>query len=252
MTSSAMVAVRGLMRRFGATTAVDGLDLAVAPGSRHAVIGPNGAGKTTLLNLVAGDDRPTGGSILIDGVDVTRTSRARRARLGVARTFQQPGVLGTLTALDNVAMAAWRNSDIAGRWRRGPYRRLAEDGRRHLAAVGLADSAHRTAGTLAHGDRRMLDLAMALATRPKLLLLDEPAAGLTDEGVERLLAAVRALPSEVTVVVVEHDFAFVSAVADTVTVLQGGRELATGTPEAIAADAAVRQAYLGSAAEDRP
>jgi len=248
MTAPAAIALRGLVRRFGSTVAVAGLDLDVAGGSRHAVIGPNGAGKTTLLNLVAGDDRPSAGRIVLDGADVTHTSRARRARLGIARTFQQPAVLGSLTVLDNIAVAAWRTSDAGAKWRRSGYRRMAEDGRRYLAAVGLEESAQRIADTLAHGERRMLDLAMALATRPKVLLLDEPAAGLTDEGVDRLLAAVRALPPEVTVVVVEHDFAFVSAVADVVTVLHGGRELATGTPAAVAADPAVRDAYLGLAA----
>jgi branched-chain amino acid transport system ATP-binding protein len=243
-----MVALRGLTRRFGGTPAVDRLDLDIARGSRHAVIGPNGAGKTTLLNLVAGDDRPSEGRILIDGADVTRAIRGRRARLGVARTFQQPAVLGSLTALDNVAVAAWRTSGVSGKWRRGPYRKLAEDCVPYLAAVGLAGSELRIAATLAHGERRMLDLAMALATRPKLLLLDEPAAGLTDDGVQRLLASVLALPPEVTIIVVEHDFAFVSAVADTVTVLRDGRELATGTPAAVAADPAVQAAYLGAEA----
>jgi branched-chain amino acid transport system ATP-binding protein len=244
-----MVAVRGLTRRFGGMAAVDGLDLDVAPGSRHAVVGPNGAGKTTLLDLVAGEIRPSAGTVLIDGADLTRASRARRARLGVARTFQQPAVFGSLTALDNVAIAAWRAGSGRGRWRRGPYRRLAEECRPHLAAAGLAGSGHRVAGTLAHGERRMLDLAMALAARPRLLLLDEPAAGLTDEGLEDLLTALDALPREVTVIVVEHDFAFVTAVADTVTVLRDGRRLATGSPAAIAADPAVRHAYLGGAEE---
>jgi branched-chain amino acid transport system ATP-binding protein len=242
---TALVEVSALTRSFGTTVAVDGLDLAIASGSRHAVIGPNGAGKTTLLHLISGELPPTAGRIVYDGRDVTRMARPKRSRLGIARTFQQPTVWGSLTVSDNMALAAWRHSERRGLWRRPRYRALAEDCRPLLADVGIADLADRTAGGLAHGERRMLDIAMALAARPKLLLLDEPAAGLTDDGAERLLAALRALPPEVTVVVVEHDFAFVSAIADTVTVLHDGRPLAAGTPTEIAADAEVRRAYLG-------
>ena len=244
-----LLSLTGLTRSFGSTTAVDGLDIEVDAGSRHALIGPNGAGKTTVLNLVSGEITPGSGRIAFDGDDVTHLSRPRRARLGIARTFQQPAAMESLTALDNVALAAWRLSGIRMQWRRSAFGRLAGECLPHLAAVGLESLAFRKAGSLAHGERRMLDIAMALASRPKLLLLDEPAAGLTDEGVERLLGVVRALPEEVTVVVVEHDFAFVSAVADTVTVLHDGRKLATGTPAEITADATVRTAYLGTATE---
>jgi branched-chain amino acid transport system ATP-binding protein len=244
-----LLSLTGLTRSFGSTTAVDALDLEVAAGSRHALIGPNGAGKTTVLDLVSGEVTPGSGRIGFDGGDVTRLSRPKRARLGIARTFQQPAAMESLTTLDNVALAAWRLSGIRMQWRRSAFSRLAGECLPHLAAVGLEGVAFRKAGSLAHGERRMLDIAMALASRPKLLLLDEPAAGLTEAGVERLLGVVRALPEDVTVVVVEHDFAFVSAVADTVTVLHDGRKLATGTPEQIAADSAVRTAYLGTATE---
>ena len=246
---TALLVLTGLTRSFGSTTAVDALDLEIAAGSRHAVIGPNGAGKTTLLDLIAGELAPTAGRQEFDGHDITHVSRSKRSRLGIARTFQQPAVCDSLTALDNVAMAAWRLSGVRMKWRRPSYSRLTGECLPHLEAVGLRSLALREAGTLAHGERRMLDIAMALAARPKLLLLDEPAAGLTEDGITHLIAAIEALPGEVTVVVVEHDFAFVSAVADTVTVLHDGRELATGTPAEIAADAAVHAAYLGSATE---
>ena len=146
---------------------------------------------------------------------------------------------------DNIALAAWPHSDVRGKWQRRRYRKLSESCQGYLETAGITALADRPAGALAHGERRMLDIGMALAADPQVLLLDEPAAGLTDQGVERLLEAMRALPREVTVVVVEHDFAFVSAVADTVTVLQDGTLLATGTPTEIAANAAVRAAYLG-------
>jgi branched-chain amino acid transport system ATP-binding protein len=243
-----MIEVSGLTKAFaGGTLAVGGLDLAFEAGLRHAVIGPNGAGKTTLLNLISGEMPPTAGRIRYNGRDVTRTTRAKRSRLGIARTFQQPTVWSTLSVADNIALAAWPHSEVRGKWRRGRYRRLSEACECYLETAGITALADRPAGALAHGERRMLDIGMALAAGPRVLLLDEPAAGLTDQGVERLLEAMRALPREVTVVVVEHDFAFVSAVADTVTVLQDGTLLATGTPAEIAADPAVRAAYLGEA-----
>ncbi|GAA2051632.1 ABC transporter ATP-binding protein [Catenulispora yoronensis] len=239
------IEVSGLTKAFGATVAVSDLDLAFAAGGRHAVIGPNGAGKTTLLNLISGELRPSSGRIRYDGRDVTRTTRAKRSRLGIARTFQQPTVWSSLSVADNVALAAWPHAGLSGVWRRRRYRALSARCGSHLETVGIARLAERPAGALSHGERRMLDIAMALAADPRVLLLDEPAAGLTEHGVEQLLAALRALPATVTVVVVEHDFAFVSAIADTVTVLHDGRLLATGTPAEITADAAVRAAYLG-------
>ncbi|NUP51361.1 MAG: ABC transporter ATP-binding protein [Catenulispora sp.] len=246
-----MIEVSGLTKAFGPTVAVADLDLTFAAGARHAVIGPNGAGKTTLLHLISGELRPTSGRIRYDGRDITRGGRAKRSRLGIARTFQQPTVWGSLSVSDNVALAAWPHTAARGAWRRGRYRALAEDSGRHLETVGIAALAGRPAGALSHGERRMLDIAMALAADPRVLLLDEPAAGLTEHGVERLLTALRALPPEVTVVVVEHDFAFVSELADTVTVLHDGRLLATGTPAQITADAAVRTAYLGDLRDAR-
>ncbi|MGW1995527.1 ABC transporter ATP-binding protein [Embleya sp. NPDC001921] len=226
---------------------MDGLDLTVRRGARHALLGPNGAGKSTVLGMVAGAIPVTSGSIVFAGRDITRLPPARRSRLGIARAFQQPAVVPSLSVLDNVTLAAWRHSRVTGTaWRPTRYRALAGEAATHLETVGLTDRADEIAGELSHGSRRLLDIAMALAGHPKLLLLDEPAAGLTDTDIERLAAVLKALPAEVTMVLVEHNFALVREVTDTVTVLASGQLLATGTPDEIAADQAVRDTYLGA------
>ncbi|RPK69263.1 Sulfate/thiosulfate import ATP-binding protein CysA [Streptomyces sp. ADI96-02] len=235
----------GLTRRFGSLTAVDGVGLRLPSGARHAVIGPNGAGKTTLLNLIAGTDRPDRGTIALDGRDVTRTPVARRSRLGIARSFQHPVVTGELTVLDNVVLAGWQHHpQRRGAWRSpSRYRRHTESALRRLEAVGLAALAHRPASTLSHGQRRMLDLAAALAAEPRLLLLDEPAAGLTDDGIGRLLVLLSGLPENVTMVLVEHHVEVVAELADTVTVLRAGQVLVTGPTREALAHPEVRDAY---------
>lgn len=243
----ALLTITGLTRRYGALAAVDGLDLTVRRGARHALLGPNGAGKSTVLGMVAGATPVTSGSIVFAGRDITRLPPARRSRLGIARAFQQPAVVPSLSVLDNVTLAAWRHARVAGTaWRPTRYRALAGEAATHLETVGLTDRADEIAGELSHGSRRLLDIAMALAGHPKLLLLDEPAAGLTDTDIERLAAVLKALPAEVTMVLVEHNFALVREVTDTVTVLASGQLLATGTPDEIAADQAVRDTYLGA------
>lgn len=243
----ALLTITGLTRRYGALAAVDGLDLTVRRGARHALLGPNGAGKSTVLGMVAGAIPVTSGSIVFAGRDITRLPPARRSRLGIARAFQQPAVVPSLSVLDNVTLAAWRHSRVTGTaWRPTRYRALAGEAATHLETVGLTDRADEIAGELSHGSRRLLDIAMALAGHPKLLLLDEPAAGLTDTDIERLAAVLKALPAEVTMVLVEHNFALVREVTDTVTVLASGQLLATGTPDEIAADQAVRDTYLGA------
>jgi branched-chain amino acid transport system ATP-binding protein len=240
----------GLVRRFGSLTAVDGVSLTLPQGARHAVIGPNGAGKTTLLNLIAGTDRADAGSITLDGADLTRTSSARRSRLGVGRSFQQPAAVSELSVLDNVVLAAWRHHPQArGAWRRPGRRRLvAGEAARQLETVGLTGCAHLPAGAVSHGQRRMLDLAAALVARPRVLLLDEPAAGLTDHDIVRLVEVLGALPAEVTVLLVEHHTDVVARLADTVTVLTAGRVLVTGPTAEALAHPEVRDAYLGTAA----
>ncbi|MFJ1703873.1 ABC transporter ATP-binding protein [Kitasatospora sp. NPDC088346] len=232
-------------RRYGALVAVDRLDLTVRPGARHAVIGPNGAGKSTLLGLVAGTVAPSAGRILLDRQDITGADPARRSRLGIARTFQRPAVLSSLSALDNVALAAWRHTELRGLWRPRRYRDLGHRCHDQLDRVGIAHLAARPAGELSHGQQRLVEIAAALAARPRLLLLDEPAAGLAEEDTDRLVTVLRQVPAEVAVLLVEHNLDFVNALATRVTVLHEGRPIADGTPEQIAADPATREAYLG-------
>jgi branched-chain amino acid transport system ATP-binding protein len=245
---TALLTLTGVTRRYGALAAVDRLDMTVSPGARHAVIGPNGAGKTTLLGLIAGTVTPSQGRIMLGSTDITRTDETGRSRLGIARTFQQPAVLDTLTVLDNVSLAAWRHCDLRGLWRPRRYRELARPCLDQLDLVGAAQLAAETAGQLSHGQKRLVEIACALASRPRLLLLDEPAAGLTEEDTGRLVSALRQLPDSVAVLLVEHDLEFVAALAGRVTVLHGGRSIAEGTPEAVSAAPEVRNAYLGDPA----
>ncbi|WP_035803145.1 ABC transporter ATP-binding protein [Kitasatospora mediocidica] len=246
MSPAPLLALTAVSRRYGPLTAVDRVDLAIRDGERHAVIGPNGAGKSTLLALIAGTTRPSAGRILLDGRDLGAAGPARRARAGIARTFQQPAVADSLTALDNVALAAWPRAAERGLWRPGRYRALRTRCLDWLDRVGAADLADQQAGELSHGQRRLVELAAALAGRPRLLLLDEPAAGLTDTESARLVAVLAELPAEVSLLLVEHDLAFVGALAGLVTVLHEGRVLAHGTPAAVGADPAVRAVYLGA------
>ncbi|MFJ9210048.1 ABC transporter ATP-binding protein [Streptomyces sp. NPDC102264] len=234
-----------LTRRYGSLTAVDDVSLRLPAGARHAVIGPNGAGKTTLLNLIAGTDRPDQGTIVLGGADITRTATAKRSRLGIARSFQQPSVISELSVLDNVVLAGWpHHPKRRGAWRSpSRYRLHTESAGRHLEAVGLADIAHRPASTLSHGQRRMLDLAAALAGDPRLLLLDEPAAGLTDGDIGRLLGVLGGLPESVAIILVEHHVEVVAQLATTVTVLAAGRVLVTGPTQEALAHPEVRDAY---------
>ncbi|MET9482914.1 ATP-binding cassette domain-containing protein [Streptomyces sp. NPDC006638] len=241
----------GLTRRYGSLTAVDDVTLRLPAGARHAVIGPNGAGKTTLLNLIAGTDRPDRGTIVLDGADITRTATARRSRLGVARSFQQPSVMAELTVLDNVVLAGWSHHPARqGAWRSpSRLRRHTESAGRHLEAVGLADLAHQPASVLSHGQRRLLDLAAALAGDPRLLLLDEPAAGLTDGDIGRLLGVLGGLPESVAIILVEHHVEVVAQLATTVTVLAAGRVLVTGPVQEALAHPEVREAYHSTGAK---
>ncbi len=229
--SAAALELAGVSYRYGQLTALAGVDLRVAAGTRHAVIGPNGAGKSTLLAIVAGTLRPDHGRVLLGGRDVTGRGPARRARLGIGRTFQQPAVIPTLSPLDNMTIAAWRLAGDgvgrAGGWTR--RRRLAGYGAGLLDLVGLDPADRSPAGELPHGHRRLLELAMALAGRPRLLLLDEPSAGLAGTETARVDRVLRTGLAEGTaVLLVEHDLDLVAALAGTVTVLHAGRVLANG------------------------
>jgi branched-chain amino acid transport system ATP-binding protein len=243
-----LLTITDLSHRFGDLTALDGIDLRMAEGDRHAVVGANGAGKSTLLALIAGTiRRPTAGRIELAGRDITRVDPAGRARAGIARTFQTPQLIGSRSALDNLVLAAWRHRTRGAGWSRGRYRRLSERGRDMLEELGLAGCAQRPAGSLAHGQRRLLELGVALAGRPRLLLLDEPAAGLTAHDRQQLVSALRRLPHQVAVLLVDHDLPLVAALDPTVTVLQDGRTVMTGPARQVLHDPAFRQAYLRTA-----
>jgi len=244
-----LLETRGLRKNFGGILATDDVDLAVAPGEIHAVIGPNGAGKTTLINLLSGRMRPDGGTILFAGAPVTRLSAAARARKGLARSFQITSVFPGFSVLENVMLAVQAREPHAFRlWR--PVAgdpALTAPALAALERVGLAGRATTRAGNLAHGEQRQLEIAMALATRPRLLLLDEPMAGMGVEESRRMVGLLADLKSEFTMLLVEHDMDAVFALADRITVLVYGKPIASGTPDAIRADAAVRAAYLGDA-----
>ena len=242
-----LLAVRGLRKRFGGLVATDGVDLEVAAGETLAIIGPNGAGKTTLIGQLSGDLRPDAGTITFAGDDVTALPAATRSHLGLARSFQITSIFRDFTALDNVALAVQAHAGHSFRfWR--PARAeamLREPARAILEQVGLAARADVLAGTLAHGEQRQLEIAMALATRPRLLLLDEPVAGMGLDESQRMVQLLRALRGRHTIVLVEHDMDVVWALADRISVLVYGRVIATGAPEAIRLNGEVRRAYLG-------
>jgi branched-chain amino acid transport system ATP-binding protein len=243
---TALLSISRATRCYGNLTALDQIDLDLPEGARHALIGPNGAGKTTLLHLIAGTIRPTSGRIRFAGRDITRLDPARRARLGIARTFQTPAVCASLSALDNLVLGGWtRATGRRAAWWPARYRQLAARGRELLDRLGLADLAGQPAGSLSHGQRRLLEIGTALAARPRLLLLDEPAAGLTAADLPRLVACLRHLPAPVAVLLVEHHLDLVTEVAGTVTVLHHGRHLVTGPPGQVMAAPAVADLYLG-------
>jgi branched-chain amino acid transport system ATP-binding protein len=246
MTGSAVLSCHGLVRTFGALRAVDGVDLALPAGARHALIGPNGAGKSTLFQLLAGGLRPTAGRVSLDGRDVTRLSDARRARLGVGQTFQHSRLFLSMTAADNVALAAERV--LGSPWSPLPRRRpaLADRIDQLLADVDLLARRDVTVAALSHGECRQLELAVALATAPRVLLLDEPAAGMSPAESERLAALVHKLPADLTLLFVEHDLDLVFRLATRVTVLHLGKVLVSGTPEDVRGSREVQEAYLGT------
>jgi branched-chain amino acid transport system ATP-binding protein len=248
--TEALLEAEGLVKRFGGIVAADGVSLAVRPGEVHAVIGPNGAGKTTLIAQLAGELRPDAGRIRFAGVDVTALPVWARAALGLARSFQVTSLFSEFTALDNVALAVQARSGHSFRFWRDARRdpALRAPARAALAEVGLAARADVPAGALAHGEQRQLEIAMALATRPRLLLLDEPTAGMGPEDSARMIELLRRLRGAYALLLVEHDMEAVWALADRITVLVYGRIVASGAPDAIRADPEVQRAYLGDEA----
>jgi len=245
-----LLEIDSLSKRFGGVVASEAISLAISKGELHAVIGPNGAGKTTLIGQLAGEIAPDDGRIQFEGGDVTFLPSWRRSRLGLARSFQITSLFPDFTALDNVALAVQAHSGHSFHfWRpaRGEAR-LREPAHAALARVGLAARADVLVAKLSHGEQRQLEIAMALATGPRLLLLDEPMAGMGPEESGRMVATLRALKGELTILLIEHDMEAVFALADRITVLVYGRIIASGPPEAIRADPQVRQAYLGEEA----
>jgi branched-chain amino acid transport system ATP-binding protein len=242
-----LLRVEKLVRRFGGILATDHLSLDVVSGKLHAIIGPNGAGKTTLISQLTGQLLPNSGTIHFAGQDITRLPAWRRSALGLARSFQITSLLPDFTASDNVALAAQAHDGHSFRFwgsARGE-RHLRQAAQSALARVGLADRADTLVSKLSHGEQRELELAVALATKPQLLLLDEPMAGLGTTESARMVKLLQELRREVTIVLVEHDMEAVFALADRITVLVYGRVIASDLPAAIRQNEEVRRAYLG-------
>jgi len=246
---SALLEARGVRKAFADFTAVAGVDLALPAGGITAVIGPNGAGKTTLINLLTGKLLPDAGEVLLDGADVTRLPPSARVRAGMARTFQVTNIFPLLTAEQNVAVPLLAKEGRALIALRALDRMpdVRERARRMLTDVGLADRANRPAAELSHGDRRLLEIALALSTAPRLLLLDEPTAGMGSGERDRVLAEIRRLAAggRLTILLVEHDMDVVFGMATRIVVLHQGKVLADGAPQQIREDARVREIYLG-------
>ena len=243
---NSLLTVEKLSKTFGALKASDGIDFDVAEGETHAVIGPNGAGKTTFIGQLAGNLRPDSGRIAFGGEDITRLPAARRARKGLARSFQITSIYHEFSALQNVMLAVQAQSGRGGFWRDARTdASLVSPAREFLDQVGMQHRHDVLAANLAHGEQRQLEVAMALATRPRLLLLDEPMAGMGIEESQRMIALLASLKRRQTIVLVEHDMDAVFRLADRISVLVYGRIIATGTPEAIRANPEVRKAYLG-------
>ncbi|RWM82592.1 MAG: ABC transporter ATP-binding protein [Mesorhizobium sp.] len=236
-----LLTTKGLSRNFGGLRAVDGVDFALMPGEIRAVIGPNGAGKTTFVSLVSGRIQPSSGMIVFDGADITNLPAHARVRLGIAYTFQITSVFANLTAYDNVAL---------------PVQRTLTDGRSKgavhvgvmaaLERTGLADRAHMPAGQLSYGHQRLLEVAMGLALKPRLLILDEPTQGLADSEIDNFIGLVREIAKSATVLLIEHNMPVVMQLADRITVFNAGKILAEGTPEQVRANTQVQDAYLGT------
>ena len=242
-----VLSIAGVTKRFGALTASDSVSLDLQPGEIHALIGPNGAGKSTLIKQIAGEIAPDAGSIRFDGRDIGLLGPEERARAGLARSFQVSSVIPAMTALQNVQLAVMGESRRVFGLFRAVARdaRLSDPAREHLDRVGLGDRADVPAQVLSHGERRQLEIAMALALRPKAFLLDEPMAGMGPEGSARLTRFLDGLRHEAPILLVEHDMDAVFALADRISVLVYGRIIATGSVDEIRANPEVQTAYLG-------
>ena len=245
--SETALSARGLNKSFGSLVVAADVDLDLPAGVRYALIGPNGAGKTTLINLITGMLRPDAGRIFLGDADITTVAPNERVRRGLVRTFQINSLFPHLTALESVTLAVCERRRVAQTWwrRLTAYRHEIDEAYDILAALTLAAVCHRPTRELAYGQQRLLEIALALATRPKVLLLDEPAAGVLREESQELFAAIAGLSRDIAVLFIEHDMELVFRFASRVIVMVGGRVLLEGTPVEIAADPRVRAVYLG-------
>jgi branched-chain amino acid transport system ATP-binding protein len=244
---SIVLETRGLTKRFGGLIATNDVSLSVEKGARHALIGPNGAGKTTLINLLTGVIQPSAGSIRLEGEDITGLSQNARVRRGLARTFQINQLFPELTVLETVALAVSERIGAGTAWWRstGSHRDIAEEAAAILDQFNLGDVMGERTAVLPYGRQRLLEIALAIACRPRVLLLDEPAAGVPEEERHEILAIVAGLPADVTVLLIEHDMDLVFSFADRISVLVGGALFVEGPVDAIARDPRVREVYLG-------
>jgi ABC-type branched-subunit amino acid transport system ATPase component len=252
MTASALD-IRSLRKNFGAIQVANDINLALPRGARHALIGPNGAGKTTLVNLITGRLRASSGDVLLDGEDITSLSQAARTRRGIARTFQVNQLFRNLSVVDNVYLAVAERDGAANRlWRSaGRENAVIEEALDHLQSLALVADASRPVRELPYGRQRLVEIAIALAQRPKLLLLDEPAAGVPSSESHLILDVISRLDPDITILIIEHDMDVVFRFAGRITVLVSGTVLTEGTPEEIFADERVRAVYLGEKREAR-
>jgi branched-chain amino acid transport system ATP-binding protein len=240
---------QGLSRQFGALVAVQGIDFKLAAGARHALIGPNGAGKTTFVNLLTGVLPPSTGRVLLGGRDITATAQAERVKLGIARTFQINRLFRGLSVLENVCIAIAERTGAAGSMFYPAGRRtdIIDESMQLLATLKLADSAPRRVSELPYGRQRLVELAIAIALKPEVLLLDEPAAGVPSAESHIILDAIERLPEHIAVLIIEHDMDVVFRFAKQVTVMVSGAVFAEGTPREIESNQQVREVYLGQA-----
>jgi branched-chain amino acid transport system ATP-binding protein len=245
--------IRDLHKNFGAIEVANGINLALPRGARHALIGPNGAGKTTLVNLITGRLRASAGKVLLDGEEITSLSQAGRTRRGIARTFQVNQLFRNLTVLENVYLAIGERTGACNHlWRSaGRESAVIEEALDHLQSLELVADARRPVRELPYGRQRLVEIAIALAQRPKLLLLDEPAAGVPSSENHLILDVISRLDPKITVLIIEHDMDVVFRFAGRITVLVAGAVLTEGTPEEISADERVRSVYLGEKREAR-
>ncbi len=244
---SAVLETRQLCKSFGALTVAEKIDFRLEAGARHALIGPNGAGKTTFVNMLTGSLAPTSGQIFLAGQDVTRVPQSGRVKQGLGRTFQINTLFRNMSVMDNVALGVAERHGVAGNmWRpAAAHRAVRDEALALLDTLGIADDAGKRVIDLPYGKQRLVEIAIALGLQPKVLLLDEPAAGVPSMESERILQALDTMPKDIAILIIEHDMDLVFRFAKRITVLVQGEVLCEGTPEEIAADKRVHQVYLG-------